>query len=723
MLSEQEKKFVFSTSVVSLVIAFVVCIPFSVSKFTNVEFVLKYIVAPIIIGILTILNMSVKYRTYRPAYRFGTVCSFVPLFSYSSAVLVNVLTILGRSTQVFTGGNWLGMILCFTVILFAIVIFSHFYSKIVVIFSKNEAIFLDAIFFVAMIIDTCFLGYVAKKHIALQALTGGNVLFIVLIVLIGLALVVLHSFSLRKLKIEDSEYKVFDKQELYKKWIGEREEIYAKSEVEILDGLYNFSKDQLGIEDNKFTRSEEEYGKQSEEIETLKVSIHKLEEQIDYKNCEVEDLKEHENANSKNISLLESQIEQLKKQLLKTRDELKKVNFVRLEEQGDSKSLEKEYQDLHQEFEDYKKATDVTRLHKSVVDELEKTVNVNYQKALQKETAYNLDKAATYKAVDARVNELATDLTKQKAMLLKACEQEKADATASAANLRKAYAQEALELAKNQSVVVQPVVEEKPKAPKVKKVIVPSYDQMVMYARSFDVEGLRCVANATETGHKFYVGKVLYLVTQTTSNDYRITFTASEQDILSMLLAHPTDIQVAKSPKGHWLKLTNKGELTEDFMKDIIRGSLQAVQDAEQSKIDAKVAEKQAKLASKLAEKQSEQLEKEQARKVEAEAKQKAKAKADEAKAQAKALEKAKADEAKAKEKAKAKAEADKLKAKEKAKVAAEKEKAKEKAKAAAEKEKAKAKAKAAAEKEKEKAKKTVSKPVKKVEKPVEKKA
>lgn len=141
---------------------------------------------------------------------------------------------------------------------------------------------------------------------------------------------------------------------------------------------------------------------------------------------------------------------------------------------------------------------------------------------------------------------------------------------------------------------------------KKEKLFVPSYNEMVEYALSLGRDDLSVVANATGNQHKFLVGKKPYLIMQKTNNDYRVTFMADEQGLFEYLRGYPALISVATSPKGgNWLKIVNTGELDTEFLKGIIKGSLEAELAYEAAAIAQKEAEKQAKLEAKELEKEN----------------------------------------------------------------------------------------------------------------------
>lgn len=96
---------------------------------------------------------------------------------------------------------------------------------------------------------------------------------------------------------------------------------------------------------------------------------------------------------------------------------------------------------------------------------------------------------------------------------------------------------------------------------------------------------------------------------QKTNSDYRITFCVNEEDILGYLRNYPGEISVAKSPKGgNFLKISNTGELDEEFLKKLISEALPAELNAEKNALLAKEAEKQAKLEAKEQEKRNREL-------------------------------------------------------------------------------------------------------------------
>lgn len=155
---------------------------------------------------------------------------------------------------------------------------------------------------------------------------------------------------------------------------------------------------------------------------------------------------------------------------------------------------------------------------------------------------------------------------------------------------------------KNQ-IVEEPEEPEEPVAKKVKK-IVPSFEKMVEYANTFsDHEGFKAVANPKGNLLKFYIGKKMFLVMQSTNNDYRISFITTKAKVVEYLRSRPGDLVIPTNLKDNdWVKLTNKGKEEAKFMKKVIKESVQVAEAQIAEAIAAKEAEKKAKAAERAKE-------------------------------------------------------------------------------------------------------------------------
>ena len=154
------------------------------------------------------------------------------------------------------------------------------------------------------------------------------------------------------------------------------------------------------------------------------------------------------------------------------------------------------------------------------------------------------------------------------------------------------------------------VVEEAPVQKK--KVFKPTFEQVVAFAKSLQEEDWKVSENIKEdTGLgtiKFSKGKVQFLILQSTSSDYRITFLATEKK-WSTILTGVKGVSIPKNAKGNkWLKYVNKGIGETSVIKSFIRESVKGANEEIANILKAKEEEKQRRAeAKKLAKKQAQE--------------------------------------------------------------------------------------------------------------------
>lgn len=170
-------------------------------------------------------------------------------------------------------------------------------------------------------------------------------------------------------------------------------------------------------------------------------------------------------------------------------------------------------------------------------------------------------------------------------------------------NLRAKYDEAFAEL----QAMKEQLVEEEPENPvpvKKMKKIVPSFDKMVEYAKSFsDHEGFKLVSNPKGNLLKFYIGKKMFLVMQSTNNDYRISFITTATKFVDYLKSRPGELIAPTNLKdNYWVRLTNKGKEEAKFMRKVIKESVQVAEQQIAEEIALKEAEKKAKAAQRAKE-------------------------------------------------------------------------------------------------------------------------
>ena len=201
--------------------------------------------------------------------------------------------------------------------------------------------------------------------------------------------------------------------------------------------------------------------------------------------------------------------------------------------------------------------------------------------------------------LDAVESEEVKEINKQKEQILKEIEErnnklseirnKKSELEKAEEELRNAKAQYEEELAEyNQYRVEFASMPEEVETKKKEKKFTPAFDKMVEYAKSFsNREGFKVNENAKGNLLKFYLGKKMFLVMQSTASDYRISFITTPDKFVKYVTSRPGVFVVPKNlSDNNWIKFTNKGKEETKVVKDIIK---QAVQTAE-----AQIAEEKA---------------------------------------------------------------------------------------------------------------------------------
>ena len=181
----------------------------------------------------------------------------------------------------------------------------------------------------------------------------------------------------------------------------------------------------------------------------------------------------------------------------------------------------------------------------------------------------------------------------------------------------------------------KPIKEQKPK-----KVINPSIEVLAEYIKS-NFEDAMIVYGKENKSYRVYRKKKLFLIVQSTNNDYRITFQRKPISMSQLLIKYPKFISKSNYPQGEqWFKVINKGDIYEEELKAIIKFSYKYLIDEEKKAIAKKEKEREKALAKKAAIKA-----KEKAKRDAQKAKEKAKAAALKAKSKKAVEEKAKQEE------------------------------------------------------------------------------
>ena len=540
MLNNKDKKTLLVITIISLAISVIACIPFTLAKLTQFELIVKYIVLPIVIAGLTIANYAIKFRNYRPAYRFPVLASYAPVFSYIIALAVNTLILLARSNQVFTLPIWVGLVAALALIIVGGSVLMHIFFKKTILFTKNEILVIDSLFVAVLAVDAIALGIIAGKFVGLaESFNNPSVAYLLAPIVLCAIWLTFHIIHLVKFYKSDAEYRLEDKAELIARYKKAYCDYYQKAYGDIIESLFDFSAEKCGIEEIEFVDDEYEEEPVEEEV-VQEVVEEQAEEQVEEK---VE--------------------EKVEKEIVYVKDENDAKRIAELEAQ-------------------------LAELHETHSDKLE-----DLQEDL--EDAAEEAEAAKAEAEEAKV---AAEAAKSEAEVAKAeAEALKAAAAAELAEAEAEAARKAALAAEKAKVLAE-----------AKKAIKPSYMNLVNYASALEDDSVTVVANDKETQHKFYFNKKLFLVLTDSNVDYRLTFLASKEEAIDLIIEYPKNVTKATSPKGpHWYKLINKGGFEGEQLKSIIKNALEqhklilAEAEAEKERIKAEkaAAKKAAKEAAK----------------------------------------------------------------------------------------------------------------------------
>lgn len=574
MLSKGQKAILYVTGILSFFVGIFVFIPFRTfggvnieSNILKTELIIKLIVLFLVTLLLSIYPNIKKYQEIkngRERSKVFSMASYLPLTCYLVGLLLFICHTLGYpyvvGTQSPLGDFVTSVILVIIVCYLCFMLFEfHRAHNLVSKLNKSGALIVD----IALLVLTVCFGIMAwRVDLSYYRIfeytegffaTGDVFLFIIYAIILFVFVVFLYGW-VHTVRVNEQSIYVNPADFTTGKEEMEQTE-YNRAYNDILDDFESYFDAGYQLEEQPKVEEKNESSVQTAPVEETVAPIEE-ESKVVYKKTEpvkeVSPLDETLFTDEK-VLPLEKQVLQLNVQkVVATEDDQKELRERKAAIEQKQTELAKQEQELllkQVELENVKKekVASLKELEKQNLDELEK-----YKEQLEKEVL------ELKKGLDQGTNEEKKHLDEEAAKL----------------SLQKQIEEEK-----------QASLDKTPATVKVKKEIRPTYPQIVMYAKSLEGEEIVCKGNDKETQHKYFINKKLYLVTQETNSDYRIFFQASEQQILNYLLNYPGVITVAKSPKGgSWLKLTNKGTLTEAFLKQVIKESVAAFK--EQVKIE-----------------------------------------------------------------------------------------------------------------------------------------
>lgn len=570
MLLERDRKLFHLFAVISIALSLLVCIPYSLAKVTLFEIIVKYMVIPCAIGVLTFICWSGKYRSYRPAVKFTTIVTYTPLFSYTAAILFNTLLLLVRNTSVYSQLKFNLLVMGLAAVLVLVIALAHVYSKFVIKFSKNEALVADGIFAVLALAYTIGGASIAFDYRAIGGLEFKSVLYILIPLILGAAAAWLHVLIINNANEQKQEYVVKSRQELYQLWEENcltAKKIYEAARENILESLLNYNLEELGFEEVEAVEEPVEEVAVAADPE-LENKVNELEAEKEVLVGQNNELNEQNQSLEERINALEEQNKALKEQL----DEVLAVIAT-------SKDM--------------------------IVDTLQKCAD-NDTDLIMDSLQHSLDVIKSEReAVAESRQKLEAEIEAQKAEI-----QAKLDAHAEKVALEEKAKAEAEEKARLDAERRAKEAEERAKE---KKPIEPDFAKVVEFAVSVgkDRDDIELSVNDKQTMYKFLHDGTAFIALQKTNNDYRISFLAKTEAMRELLYQYNGIVsfdKVVEFEKAKYtvqqLKAVYKGDesLSIEVVQEFLTNSIAVLLEAEELEAQAIAKEQAAKERAKLAE-------------------------------------------------------------------------------------------------------------------------
>jgi hypothetical protein len=570
MLLERDRKLFHLFAVISIALSLLVCIPYSLAKVTLFEIIVKYMVIPCAIGVLTFICWSGKYRSYRPAVKFTTIVTYTPLFSYTAAILFNTLLLLVRNTSVYSQLKFNLLVMGLAAVLVLVIALAHVYSKFVIKFSKNEALVADGIFAVLALAYTIGGASIAFDYRAIGGLEFKSVLYILIPLILGAAAAWLHVLIINNANEQKQEYVVKSRQELYQLWEENcltAKKIYEAARENILESLLNYNLEELGFEEVEAVE---------EPVEEVAVAADpELENKVNELEAEKEALVGQNNELNEQNQSLEERINALEEQNKALKEQLDEVLAV------------------------------IATSKDMIVDTLQKCAD-NDTDLIMDSLQHSLDVIKSEReAVAESRQKLEAEIEAQKAEI-----QAKLDAHAEKVALEEKAKAEALEKARLDAERRAKEAEERAKE---KKPIEPDFAKVVEFAVSVgkDRDDIELSVNDKQTMYKFLHDGTAFIALQKTNNDYRISFLAKTEAMRELLYQYNGIVsfdKVVEFEKAKYtvqqLKAVYKGDesLSIEVVQELLTNSLAVLLEAEELEAQAIAKEQAAKERAKLAE-------------------------------------------------------------------------------------------------------------------------
>ena len=251
MMSKKEKIFTLVTNSISFLLFLAVLVPYGAGSISNFELIFKFVVAPILVCVIFVLNSYIKYVVGSNAYKYTSFSAYAGIFLYFVALFGYTVLVMLRTGagSVYEISQWIILLLIFVLAACIFAILGIFINRFVIFISTKENVFLDLGLFVVLIALTAVLKSVITKHVGVAVISADLLKFVVVPAMFGLAIVLFLVFVMLNYINYNERFVYASRKELIQKWNEGREAVYKQAELDILYNLYDFSKTELGIEE------------------------------------------------------------------------------------------------------------------------------------------------------------------------------------------------------------------------------------------------------------------------------------------------------------------------------------------------------------------------------------------------------------------------------------------------------------------------------------------
>lgn len=124
---------------------------------------------------------------------------------------------------------------------------------------------------------------------------------------------------------------------------------------------------------------------------------------------------------------------------------------------------------------------------------------------------------------------------------------------------------------------------EAPQEDEEEQAIAPSYLETVEYASNIRSRDMKITSNGEKTVHKFYYRKKLFLISTDNHTEYSLILLCDKYEAFDLQNLYPKSFVKPLTPKGEqWFQAINRGDLPEVFIKKLIEGSVNIVEQREE---------------------------------------------------------------------------------------------------------------------------------------------